>query len=68
LPGIVFGTPRGILAETRMQNMTNLGFRGILSASFARGAAGFVGEGKNRIAIVDVSESAYLGVSRSESI
>ncbi|KAJ7919226.1 hypothetical protein B0H13DRAFT_1868747 [Mycena leptocephala] len=60
LPGIVFGTPRGILAETRMQNMTNLGFTGILSASFARGAAGFVGEGKNHIAIVDVSETADL--------
>ncbi|KAF7349072.1 NmrA domain-containing protein [Mycena venus] len=60
LPGIVFGTPRGILAEARVQNTTNLGFTSILSASFARRAAGFVGEGKNRMAIVDVSETADL--------
>ncbi|KAJ7844501.1 hypothetical protein B0H14DRAFT_3455503 [Mycena olivaceomarginata] len=60
LPGIVFGTPRGILAEAGVQNATNLGFTGILSASFARRAAGFVGEGTNRIAIVDVSETADL--------
>jgi hypothetical protein len=57
LPGIIFSAPRDILAEAGVQNTTNLGFTGILSASFTRRAAGFVGEGKNCLAIVDVSES-----------
>lgn len=63
IPGIVFGPPRGILAETRVQNPNNLGFTFILSASFARRSAGFVGAGTNRIAVVDVNESQYTNFS-----
>ncbi|KAJ6472918.1 hypothetical protein C8R47DRAFT_1053987 [Mycena vitilis] len=59
-PGLVFGTPRGVLAKAGVQNGNNLGVTYILSAFFNRGAAGFVGEGKNIIALVDVNEIADL--------
>ncbi|KAJ7670087.1 hypothetical protein DFH06DRAFT_1372849 [Mycena polygramma] len=59
-PGLVFGTPCGVLAKAGVQNAKNLGFTFILGASFKRRGAGFVGEGKNIIAIVDVNEIADL--------
>ncbi|KAJ7673867.1 hypothetical protein DFH06DRAFT_1081711 [Mycena polygramma] len=59
-PGLVFGTPRGVLAKAGVQNAKNLGVTFILGASFNRRAAGFVGEGKNIIALVDVNEIADL--------
>ncbi|KAJ7673891.1 hypothetical protein DFH06DRAFT_1319008 [Mycena polygramma] len=59
-PGLVFGKPRGVLIKAGVQNPQNLGFTFILGASFNRRAAGFLGEGKNIIAIVDVNEIADL--------
>ncbi|KAJ7664516.1 hypothetical protein DFH06DRAFT_1392243 [Mycena polygramma] len=60
IPGIVFGPPRGILAEARVQNPKNLGFTLILSASFGRRSAGFIGAGTNRIAVVDVTDTTDI--------
>ncbi|KAJ7167990.1 hypothetical protein C8R46DRAFT_1270735, partial [Mycena filopes] len=60
IPGLVFGTPRGILARERVQNQTNLALTALIRASFARGAAGMRGEAKNIIAVVDVTEVADL--------
>ncbi|KAJ7663167.1 hypothetical protein DFH06DRAFT_1189514 [Mycena polygramma] len=59
-PGLVFGTPHGLLADAGVQNPTNFAVTGYIKASFARRAAGLVGEGKNLISIVDVTETADL--------
>ncbi|KAJ7844450.1 hypothetical protein B0H13DRAFT_1647959, partial [Mycena leptocephala] len=58
LPGIVYGTPHGVLAKAGVQNPTNLALTGYLKASFARGAAGIMGDGKNLISHADVTEVA----------
>ncbi|KAJ7764319.1 hypothetical protein B0H16DRAFT_1718256 [Mycena metata] len=60
LPGLVLGTPHGILAREGVQNPTNLAFAALIRASFKRGAAGLRGEGKNIIAVADVTEVADL--------
>ncbi|KAF7351967.1 NmrA domain-containing protein [Mycena venus] len=60
LPGIVYGTPHGILADAGVQNLTNLALTGYIKASFDRRAAGIVGKGKNLISHVDVTEVADL--------
>jgi hypothetical protein len=56
LPGIVYGAPHGILADTGVQNPTNLALTAYIKASFDRSAAGIVGKGKNLISHVDVTE------------
>ncbi|KAJ7246784.1 hypothetical protein B0H12DRAFT_1073088 [Mycena haematopus] len=60
LPGIVYGPPRGILAETHVQNPTNLALTRYIQVSFDRGAAGIVGKGKNLLSHADVNEVADL--------
>ncbi|KAF7342762.1 NmrA domain-containing protein [Mycena sanguinolenta] len=60
VPGIVYGTPGGILAEIHVQNPTNFASVAYIKGSFARGAAGIVGKGKNIISHVDVTEVADL--------
>ncbi|KAJ7655991.1 hypothetical protein DFH06DRAFT_1328832 [Mycena polygramma] len=60
IPGIPFGSPGGVLAETRVQNPKNLIFTFILSASFARCSAGYVGARTNRMGVVDVNETADI--------
>ncbi|KAJ7025644.1 hypothetical protein C8F04DRAFT_131803 [Mycena alexandri] len=59
LPGLVFGTPHGILAREAVQNPTNLALTGFIRASFTRGAAGLHGEAKNMIAVADVTEGQH---------
>ncbi|KAJ6458585.1 hypothetical protein C8R47DRAFT_1245170 [Mycena vitilis] len=60
IPGIPFGPPSGVLAKERVQNPKNLIFTFILSASFARRSAGYVGAGTNRMGVVDVNETADI--------
>ncbi|KAJ6559545.1 NAD-P-binding protein [Mycena capillaripes] len=60
IPGLFFGTPRGILVDARVQNPTNLALTAYIKASFDRRAAGIVGPGKNIIALVDVTDTADL--------
>ncbi|KAJ7776299.1 hypothetical protein B0H16DRAFT_1672331 [Mycena metata] len=60
LPGLVFGTPHGILAREGVQNPTNLALTALIRASFTRGAAGMRGDAKNIIAVADVTEVADL--------
>ncbi|KAJ6452316.1 hypothetical protein C8R47DRAFT_1258242 [Mycena vitilis] len=59
-PGLVFGKPHGLLADAGVQNLTNFAVTGYIKASLARHAAGVVGEGKNLISIIDVTETADL--------
>ncbi|KAJ7618783.1 NAD(P)-binding protein [Roridomyces roridus] len=56
VPPGVYGTPQGILADKGIQNATNAAFDALIRASFKRGAAGIVGEGKNITGHVDVTE------------
>lgn len=69
VPPGVYGTPQGTLAEAGIQNSTNGAFTALISASFKRGAAGIVGEGKNITGHVDVTEGmsppTYLSLAHS---
>ncbi|KAJ7346205.1 hypothetical protein DFH08DRAFT_1008201 [Mycena albidolilacea] len=58
LPGLVYGAPRGILAQANVQNPMNFAITACIKASFERKAAGIVGKGKNIISHVDVTEVA----------
>lgn len=60
IPGVVYGTPRGILADAGIQNAVNFAWAGLIRIAFKRGAAGIVGEGRNLLAHVDVTEVADL--------
>ncbi|KAJ7885496.1 NAD-P-binding protein [Mycena olivaceomarginata] len=60
IPGLVYGAPRGILAQANVQNPTNFAITAYIKASFDRKAAGIVGKGKNIISHVDVTEVADL--------
>ncbi|KAJ7091300.1 hypothetical protein C8R43DRAFT_1050133 [Mycena crocata] len=60
LPGVVYGTPHGVLAEAGVQNPSNFATTGLIQVSVERGAAGIVGEGKNITSHVDVDEVADM--------
>ncbi|KAJ7051428.1 hypothetical protein C8F01DRAFT_1212685 [Mycena amicta] len=60
IPGVVYGAARGILAENGIQNMINFAWVALFRLSFARGAVGIIGEGKNLVAHVEVNEVADL--------
>ncbi|KAJ7618781.1 hypothetical protein FB45DRAFT_840542 [Roridomyces roridus] len=68
LPSMVYGTPVGILADAGVQNPNNRWFETFIRASFERGAAGLVGEGKNCIGNVHVTEVADLVIILYDAI
>ncbi|KAJ7057356.1 hypothetical protein C8F01DRAFT_1307497 [Mycena amicta] len=65
IPGVVYGAARGILAENGIQNMINFAWVALFRLSFARGAAGIIGEGKNLVAHVEVNEVSINFKARS---
>ncbi|KAF8145741.1 hypothetical protein K438DRAFT_1871346 [Mycena galopus ATCC 62051] len=68
VPGVFYGTPRGILAEANVQNPRNFALVAYFKASFERSAAGIVGKGKNLVSHVEVNEVADLVVKLYDSI